>query len=98
MITFDGTSWQDQATVIEAYTGWADNKVTEISIPWSSIGNPTSFQFMVYSQWQNEGNVWASFPIENPSSSNGAETFTHSWYVDDVNDPTITFKKDQESS
>ena len=47
MITFDGTSWQDQATVIEAYTGWADNKVTEISIPWSSIGNPTSFQFMV---------------------------------------------------
>ena len=89
MITFDGTSWEDQTTVIEAYTGWADNKVTEISIPWSSIGTPTSFQFMVYSQWQDEGNVWASFPIENPSSSNGAETFTHVWYVDDVNEPTI---------
>ena len=89
MSSFDGASWQDQTTTIEVHTGWSGNKATEISIPWSSIGSPASFQFMAYSQWQDEGHVWTSFPVENPASSNGAETFTHVWQVDDINNPTI---------
>ncbi|CAI8245825.1 MAG: Uncharacterised protein [Methanobacteriota archaeon] len=89
MITFNDSSWEDQTTIVDLYTGWSDNKATEISIPWSSIGSPETFQFMAYSQWQDEGNVWASFPIENPANSNGAETFTHYWDVENINNPTI---------
>ena len=87
---FDGTSWQDQGAISESsiYVGWADNTVTEIAIPWSEIGSPTSLQFMVYAQWQDEGNVWTSFPAANPSSANGAETFTHYYHLDNRNNAT----------
>ena len=57
MLTFDGSTWEDQTTSLDIYTGWSDNKVTELSIPWASIGNPTSFQFMEYAQYQDAGNV-----------------------------------------
>ncbi|MBT4924272.1 MAG: hypothetical protein HON16_00800, partial [Euryarchaeota archaeon] len=89
MLTFDGSTWEDQTTSLDIYTGWSDNKVTELAIPWASIGSPTSFQFMAYAQWQDAGNVWTSFPTENPASSNGAETFTHAWHVDNVSNSTI---------
>ena len=87
---FDGTSWQDQGALSEQdiYVGWADNTVTELAIPWSAIGSPTSLQFMVYAQWQDEGNVWTSFPLANPASSNGAETFTHYYHLDNRNNAT----------
>ena len=41
------------------------------------IGSTHRFDILVYAQWQDEGNVWASFPVQNPASNNGAETFTH---------------------
>ena len=88
--TYDGTSWADQGSLStnEIYVGWANNTVTEMAIPWSAIGAPTSLQFMVYAQWQDEGHVWTSFPSENPASSNGQETFTHSYHIDNVNNAT----------
>ena len=88
--SYDGTSWADQGTLdtSQIYTGWADNPVTEMAIPWSVIGSPTTVQFMVYAQWQNEGHVWTSFPTDNPSSSNGAETFTHFYHIDNINNAT----------
>ena len=43
---------------------------------------------MMYAQWQDEGNVWASFPEQNPASNNGAETFTHAWHIENVNNAT----------
>ena len=88
IMSFDGTSWQDQETIVDAYVGWSDNKITELAIPWTALGSPTTFQFMAYAQWQDEGNVWTSFPTENPANSNGAETFTHAWHVENVNNST----------
>ena len=85
-IEYDGSTWAEQSTTVGVYAGWENNKVTEISLPWSALGSPTSFEIMAYSQWQDEGHVWTSFPTENPASSNGAETFTHSWHVENVND------------
>ena len=85
-IEYDGSTWLEQTTNVDVYAGWANNKVTEISLPWSALGSPNSFDIVAYSQWQNEGNVWTSFPMENPASSNGAETFTHAWHIENVND------------
>ncbi len=69
----------------QRYIGWSGNMQTEIAIPWTVIGSPTSLDFVVWSQWQNQGNVWASFPPQNPASSNGAETFTHMYHLPDRN-------------
>jgi alpha-amylase/alpha-mannosidase (GH57 family) len=72
----DGTGWVDGATPT-AYVGHSENPTTEISIPWATIGNPESFGLIAYAQWQDAGNVWTAFPLENPTTSGGAETFTH---------------------
>ena len=62
--SYDDSSWVDQGTLTNSdiYVGWADNPTTEMAIPWTAIGSPTTLQFMVYAQWQDEGNVWTSFP------------------------------------
>ena len=87
-ISYNGISWIEENTVIEIYTGWESNQITEISIPWAALGNPNSFDFIAYAQWQDEGNVWTSFPTQNPSSNNGAETFTHAWHIENVSNAT----------
>ena len=88
LIAYDGTSWVESSTVVDLYAGWNGNKVTEFSLPWSELGSPTSLDVMMYAQWQNEGNVWTSFPEQNPASNNGAETFTHAWHIDNVDNVT----------
>ncbi|DAC22927.1 MAG TPA: hypothetical protein HA345_04650, partial [Candidatus Thalassarchaeaceae archaeon] len=69
----------------DRYIGWSGNMVTEISVPWSAIGDPTQVDFVVWAQWQDAGHVWTSFPAQNPASSNGAETFTHMYHLPDRN-------------
>ena len=88
--SYDGSTWLDQGNLSQTdiYVGWAENMVTEIAIPWSVIGSPTTVDFMVYAQWETEGNVWTSFPQDNPASSNGAETFTHYYHIDNINNTT----------
>ncbi|MDP6906101.1 MAG: glucodextranase DOMON-like domain-containing protein [Candidatus Thalassarchaeaceae archaeon] len=76
---YDGSAWVESSIIPDAYVGWSGNQITEFSIPWSDIGSPENIGVIAWSQWQDEGNVWTSFPQENPASENGAETFTH-WY------------------
>lgn len=87
-ISHDGSSWVDRSTEVDLYAGWADNKVTELALPWAALDAPTSFDIVVYAQWQDEGHVWASFPTTNPASNNGAETFTHYWHAENVSNAT----------
>lgn len=87
--SYNGSGWADgEQSGISTFVGWADNKVTEISIPWSNLGSPTSLDILAWAQWQDGGHVWTSFPLENPASSNGAETFTHAWHIADRTQPT----------
>ena len=87
-IAYDGSSWSDQGTSVDLYAGWADNKATELALPWSALGQPTSFDLLVYAQWQDSGNVWTSFPLQNPANNNGAETFTHAWHAENISNIT----------
>ena len=77
--THDGTGWVDSLASANAWVGWSNNPNTEIAIPWSGIGSPENVGVIAWAQWQDAGNVWTAFPLENPATSNGAETFTH-WY------------------
>ena len=90
LVTYDGFSWiEGNQTGIETYIGHSENKLTEVSIPWTNIGSPNSFDIFGWAQWQEYGNVWTSFPESNPASNNGAETFNNSWHIEDVSTNTI---------
>lgn len=78
LISYDGSSWQE-AGIVENYTGWADNKITELSIPFSSIGNPTNLDVMLWAQWQDAGNVWTAFPLNNSMSQ-----FSHYYRAENI--------------
>ena len=69
----------------DRYIGWSGNQITEVSLPWSAIGDPTQVDFVVWAQWQDAGHVWTAFPPQNPATSNGAETFTHLYHLPDRN-------------
>ena len=88
LISYDGSSWVESSHVVDLYAGWEGNMVTEFALPWTELGSPTSLDVMAYAQWQDEGNVWASFPGQNSASNNGAETFTHAWHIENVNNAT----------
>ncbi len=97
--TFDGSQWTDVGTRNgesntfpgESYIGWYDenngqsNDISEISITWEALNEPTSIEIIGWGQYQNEGHVWSSFPSENPAQENGGETFTHFWRIEDRN-------------
>ena len=89
LVRYNGTDWvEGNQEGLEAYVGHSSNKITEISIPWSNIGNPTSLDLVAWAQWEGAGNVWSSFPQSNPASSNGVETFNFSWHISDISVPT----------
>ena len=77
--TNDGSGWVESVESPSAWVGWSGNQNTEFSLPLSGLGNPNDIGVVVWAQWQDEGNVWTSFPQDNPASNNGAEIFTH-WY------------------
>ena len=68
VISYNGASWNDTGNV-ENYTGWTDNKITEIAIPLSLIGSPQKIDIVVWAQWQDAGNIWTAFPLNNSLSS-----------------------------
>jgi len=59
------------------YIGWAENPVTEITIPLSDLGNPSSVDLVAFAQWEDANNIWASFPTDNPASGEGSEILSY---------------------
>ena len=78
LVEWNGTSWSViESDDAEMHVGWSGNKISEIKLPLSYLGNPTNISFLVWAQWQYEANVWASFPTLNSASETGNEYFTH---------------------
>ena len=83
---WNGTSWETIANdEVQLYSGWSGNKVTEIKLPLSYLENPTNVSIILWGQWQNEANVWSSFPILNSATETGSEYFTHYYHTDLLN-------------
>ena len=78
VVGFSAGGWNDISTP-EMHAGWSDNKVTEISIPLSDLGNPSHMDIVAWGQWQDAGNVWAAFPMNNSFSQ-----FTHFYSASDL--------------
>ena len=62
VVGFSAGSWNDISTP-EMHAGWSDNKVTEISIPLSDIGNP-DMDLIAWGQWQRCRKRLGSIPNE----------------------------------
>ena len=75
---WNGTDWSIvESGNVEIYVGWNGNKITEIKLPLDYLGNPANISLIVWSQWQEEGSVWSTFPTLNSASETGEEYFTH---------------------
>ena len=73
LLSWNGTSWAEgEQNGIETWIGWDENRTSEISIPLLNIGSPTSLGLLAWAQWQDAGNVWTSFPQQNPATANAA--------------------------
>jgi len=84
-ICVEGGSWQDKRTwnassvgwditaldetQCQAYAGWANYPLTEISVPFDEIDYSPSdtLKFLVYCQQEEGGDLWISFPPGNPT-------------------------------
>ena len=77
--SYDGSGWIESTSTSSSWIGWSGNQNTEVAIPWDGIDSPENIGIIAWAQWQDAGNVWTAFPQDNPATSNGAETFSH-WY------------------
>ena len=50
-----------------SYEGWTENPFTEISIPWSGLGNPTGLALSVHTTQEDTEIVTNIFPDNNPT-------------------------------
>jgi hypothetical protein len=84
-VCLEGGSWQDKRswnagsqeweitslgdTGCQAYAGWANYPLTEISVPFDEIAyHPAdTLRFLVYCQQEEGGDLWISFPPGNPT-------------------------------
>ena len=82
LIQWNGTGWEDgEQGGINAYIANDGEKKSEISIPLTSLSSPNEFGVLSWAQNQGGGEVWTSFPPQNPAFQNAAETFTHYYQV-----------------
>jgi hypothetical protein len=56
-------------TGCQVYVGWDENPYTEISVPYTEIACDPSdtLKFMVFCQQEEGGDLWISFPPDNPT-------------------------------
>ena len=78
IISYNGASWDNTGNA-DNYTGWTGNKITEIAIPLSLIDSPQNIDIVVWAQWQDAGNIWTAFPLNNSLSS-----LTHFYHGEDL--------------
>jgi len=63
------------------HIGWSGTPVTEIAINRTVVGLDSGLDILIFAQWQDAVNVWASFPVDNPARGAGGEVFTHYYHV-----------------
>lgn len=77
-----GTAWQTLGSGgASSYEGWSGNGLTEISIPWASMGNPAKVALSVHVSQEDNHIITASFPPENPTGNHPTLTHVYAFYV-----------------
>ena len=87
---FSGGSWNviqnnDGWNAPAPFIGWSDLPATEIALRRSDVGAAAGLDLVIFAQWEDAHNVWASFPTSNPAGGDGSEMFSHYYHI-----PTLT--------
>ena len=67
-----------------SYEGWVENPYTEISIPWSGLGNPTGIAISVHTTEEDNQVVTNVFPDNNPVGDNPTFTQAFMFYPPEI--------------
>jgi len=77
-----GAAWQYPGSGgTNSYEGWSGNGLTEISIPWASLGNPTGITLSAHVSQENNQTITASFPPQNPTGNHPTLTHVYALYL-----------------
>jgi hypothetical protein len=64
----------------QSYEGWADNGLTEIAVPWASMGNPNKVALSVHVSEEDNQMITAVFPSQNPVGNHPTLTHMYAFY------------------
>lgn len=64
----------------QSYEGWADNGLTEIAVPWASMGNPDKVALSVHVSEEDNQMITAVFPPLNPVGNQPTLTHMYAFY------------------
>lgn len=65
----------------ESFEGWEGNGLTEISIPWASLGDPTGIALSVHVSEEDTQVITAAFPLENPIGDHPTLSHVYAFYL-----------------
>ncbi len=64
----------------DSYEGWSENGLTEISIPWASMGNPDGVALSVHVSEEDAEIITKAFPLQNPTGNHPTLTHVYAFY------------------
>ncbi len=65
----------------DSYEGWSGNGLTEISIPWASLGNPDGVALSVHVSEEESDMIPAAYPPQNPTGNHPTLTHVYAFYA-----------------
>ncbi|RLD54717.1 MAG: hypothetical protein DRJ05_14150, partial [Bacteroidetes bacterium] len=79
---WDGSSWNypGSGTIGSSYEGWANNGLTEISIPWADLGNPFGIAVSVHISVEESDDIPEIFPGLNTSGINPVISYFYAFF------------------
>jgi len=80
---WDGTNWNypGNGVIGSSYEGWTGNGLTEISIPWSALGNPSGIAVSVHVSQEDNVIVPTVFPAINPTGSQPEISYFYAFFI-----------------
>ena len=76
----NGQWYYPSSNDLESYVGWSQNGLTEIAIPWASLGNPSGIALSVDVTAEDAEVVTAAFPPANPTGNHPTLTSVYAFY------------------
>lgn len=84
-----GTAWHypGNGTIGSSYEGWASNGLTEISLPWTALGNPDGIAISVHVTQENNHTVTKAFPGLNPTGNHPTLSYAYAFFEPYISGP-----------
>ncbi|MCD4683033.1 MAG: hypothetical protein K8R86_07095, partial [Bacteroidales bacterium] len=82
-----GWNYPGNGTIGNSYEGWADNGLTEISIPWSALGDPTGIAISAHISEEDTEIIPEAFPNLNPTGDHPVIQYFYAFFEPYISGP-----------